>query len=306
VVGLGRVGESLARWLIDGGARLVCAARGQPSQPPPSWLPGDAQWARAEEVASQGQDLLLLAVPDDHLAGLVERLSARRQARVALHTSGSRGAEALAPLAGGGSAVGALHPLRAFPSPLPHWETARGAFWAIDGDPPARALAERLAHAWGGIPGLVEGRDRPLYHLAATLAAGGAVTLLASALDLVEELDLPEAVAVGFVELATGALEQATGAEGERRRGRAAGAPDRRGAAGAITGPVTRGEMGYLSQLTALRERRPELYPLVVLLALEALRQRSLTCGLGARALELERELRRLCFLPGFLDPLKK
>ena len=49
-------------------------------------------------------------------------------------------------------------------------------FFAVDGDPEARALAGRLAAAWGGTAAEVPAEARPLYHFAATLAAGGVVT----------------------------------------------------------------------------------------------------------------------------------
>ena len=163
---------------------------------------------------------------------------------MALHTSGSLDASVLAPLRAAGSAIGSLHPLKAFPQPLPDPAEARGVFFAVDGDPAARELAARLAAAWGGVAGEVPPAARPLYHFAATLAAGGTVTLLAAAGEIAERLGLPEAVARGYLELARGALAAA---------GRAldAGRP----LAAAITGPVARGDAATVARHLEALER---------------------------------------------------
>src|SRR4051794_12568957 len=92
LVGPGRVGTSLARWLLARGARLRGVARRAPS-PGGSALP---RWARPagavattiDALESGGLDLLLLAVPDPQLPGVVAALASRPQAAVALHTSG--------------------------------------------------------------------------------------------------------------------------------------------------------------------------------------------------------------------------
>ena len=70
---------------------------------------------------------------------------------------------------------------------------------------------------------------RPLYHFAATLAAGGVVTLLAAAAEIAGGLGLPEEVTRGYLELARGALAAAAHTLDEGRP-----------LATAITGPVAR------------------------------------------------------------------
>ena len=74
----------------------------------------------------------------------------RPQADVALHVSGVASAAALEPLRSAGSAIGGFHPLRAFPAPERCVEEAAGVFFALDGDPAAIALGQRLAAAFGG------------------------------------------------------------------------------------------------------------------------------------------------------------
>jgi predicted short-subunit dehydrogenase-like oxidoreductase (DUF2520 family) len=233
--------------------------------------------ADVADLASAGCGLLLLAVPDAALAGVAADLARRPQAAVALHTGGSLDAEVLAPLRAAGSSIGSLHPLKAFPVPLLDPEQARGVFFAVDGDPEARDLAFRLAGAWGAEAAEVPASARTLYHFAATLAAGGVVTLLAAAGEIAGRLGLPEMVVRGYLELARGALAAATAAHEE-------GNP----LADALTGPAARGDSATIArQLGALAGLAPEKLGLVVELARETLRQRERTGGLAPEHREL-------------------
>ena len=255
VAGPGRVGASLAAWLEARGARRI-ASSGRAGLP---------------ELASAGQDLLLVAVPDPVLPAVAAELARRPQAAVVLHTSGSLDAGALAPLKAGGSAAGTLHPLKAFPHILPDPEEARGVFFAVEGDPAARELAFRLAAAWGAEAAEVPAAARTLYHFAATLAAGGVVTLLAAAEEIAGRLGLPSAVTRGYLELCKGAVAGAAEAHAE---GRPLGA--------ALTGPVARGDRDTVARhLEALRELAPEKLPLNLALARETIRQRERGSGVG-------------------------
>lgn len=153
----------------------------------------------ARELASTGAivaaaparcDLLVLAVPDDRIAEVAENLAGRTRCRMAFHLSGALSAAALAPLARKGAAVASLHPLRAFTgSPGDDW---RGAPVAIEGDPEAAEAAERVTAALEGVPYRIRTESKPLYHAAATLAAGGTMALLSIAVRAAVDAGLPE------------------------------------------------------------------------------------------------------------------
>ncbi len=248
LAGPGRVGRSLAAWLAAAGARREAVA-------------GRAELGR---LATAGQDLLLLAVPDAALAAAAVALAARPQARVVLHTAGGLAAAVLAPLRAGGSAVGTFHPLKAFPRPREDPAEAHGVFFALDGDAEAVLLGRRLAAALGGEAAPVSAADRPLYHFAATLAAGGVTTLLAAAAEIAGRLGLPPAVARGYFELARGAVAEtlAAGASGDP--------------AAALTGPAARGDGAAVGRhLDELARLAPEKLPLALELARETLRQQA-------------------------------
>jgi predicted short-subunit dehydrogenase-like oxidoreductase (DUF2520 family) len=258
LVGPGRVGSSLAGWLTSRGAHCeTVAARSRPGAMPVATDLGAAAVA-ADDLQSADVDLLLVAVPDPALAPLAVQLALRPQAPVVLHTSGRHAAAVLAALGQPGRALGSFHPLKAFPRPLPDPAEARGVFFATDGDAAAQALARRLGEALGGEVGEVPAASRLIYHLAATLAAGGVTTLVALAAELAEREQLSPAVGRGYLALAQGALTAAAAAPA---------------IPAAITGPVARGDWAtFEAEVAALRATGSGVVDLVERLAAETAR----------------------------------
>jgi len=263
LVGPGKVGTSLALWASAKGARCLSVA-GRPGTHRAAELARQlgAEACDAVQLAAGDARLVLLAVPDPQIADVARRLAARRSAHgIALHVSGAHGAEILEPLSRSGWRTGSLHPLRAFPAIEPEVAHAAGTFFALDGDAEARALGRRLAEAFGGTSAVVEGAQRPLYHWAASLAAGGAVTLLATAMAVGRRLGLPDSALSGYGRLAEGAIATALAS------------PD---PALAITGPVARGDRETVERhLDALGAAAPDLLPLAVELARATLARRA-------------------------------
>lgn len=285
-MGAGAVGGALASWLTRCGARATAIAA-RPGSTRAGRL-ADELSSRQEAVASlssAGADLLLLAVPDAALADVAGILARRPQAPVALHVAGALGAGVLAPLAAGGCAVGGFHPLRAFPGGEGEREPVPGLFFALDGAPAAEAMGRRLAAALGGRAAVVTEASRPLYHLVATLLAGGITTIAAMAFEIRRAAGLPAEADAGYSRLATEALAAAFAA---------------RDPASGITGPAARGDLDtFLAEALALRESVPEALPAVLALARETLRQRARIEPESAARKRLRSELDR----PDLLDP---
>lgn len=273
LVGPGKVGASLASWAVARGAEAIALGVRKESEAVRD-LAGrlDCVTVPVSRLKTESQDLLLVTVPDPALEGVVYTLGRRRQAAIALHTSGSRDASVLEPLARWGTAIGSLHPLKAFPHPLPDPAAAAQVLFGTDGDEPARRMARRLAAAWDARTVEVSPRSRLLYHFAATLAAGGVMTLLAAAAEIAERAGLSKEVLSGYFELARGAL-----AQGETEQDPAA----------AVTGPVARGDRKtVLAEVDAIARTAPEMLPTILALARESLRQRR---RIGAASPEIER-----------------
>jgi predicted short-subunit dehydrogenase-like oxidoreductase (DUF2520 family) len=168
-----------------------------------------------------------------------------------MHLSGARDSSALAALGKTGASVVSFHPLRSF-SGKPG-ETFRGCSVAIEGEAPAVRAARRLARELGAAPWSVSPEAKPLYHAAATLAAGGTAALVAAASLAAAAAGLPARTAVReFAALA------ASAAENVRRLGFPAGA----------TGPLARGDRATLR----LHRRALALHPSLRRLYLELAR----------------------------------
>ena len=239
LVGPGRVGSSMAHWMTARGAEIVTIAGRDYARTGALARELGAAAAEIDNLETTGESLLLLAISDAALPSVATQLAGRPQAAVVLHTAGALDASVLEPLREAGCRTGSLHPLMAFPQVLTDPSQARGKVFALDGMPEARAMAAKLALSWAGSPVHVPAEARPIYHLAASLAAGGVVTLLATALELAGRQGLPQEVGQGYLALARGAIEQAAQASA---------------VADAITGPVARGEFDTFQRQVAILE----------------------------------------------------
>lgn len=261
IVSAGRVGSALgaalerAGHVVFGVAAISDASvhRARTRLPESRILP-------VEEVAARSE-LLILAVPDAELAGLVRGLAGSgtvRAGTIVAHTSGANGIGVLAPLREAGALPLAIHPAMTFTG---HDEDlsrlANACFGITAADEIGYAIAQSLVIEMGGEPVRVAEEQRTLYHAALAHGSNHLVTLV---LDAVEALraalagpgllgqqtvddqpnGLPERL---LAPLASAALDNAL------RRGQAA-----------LTGPVARGDTAAVAaHLAALTAADPQL-----------------------------------------------
>ncbi|MFN2538667.1 MAG: Rossmann-like and DUF2520 domain-containing protein [Mycobacteriales bacterium] len=218
VVGAGRVGAVLGAALHRAGHDVVAvSAVSEASRARAAlFLPGVA--VRSPLEVAQNCDLLLLAVPDDVLPGLVRGLGHDLPPTVA-HVSGRHG---LAVLDGVARPL-ALHPVFPFTgAPV----DLTGVAFGVTAKDLDLDLADQLVRDMGGVPVHVAEELRPLWHAALAHGANHLVTLVASAADLLRAAGAedPGAVLRPLLETAlAGALDRGTAA---------------------LTGPVLRGDAG--------------------------------------------------------------
>lgn len=138
-------------------------------------------------------DVILLATPDTALAPVAKALAEAggRECRgkVVLHTSGALDRTVLAPLARCGAGTGSLHPMQTFSGRgIPE---LRNVIFAVEGDPKARRVALQMARALGGVPVIIDGRNKPAYHAAGALVAGHALALVEAATQMLIQIGFP-------------------------------------------------------------------------------------------------------------------
>ena len=194
-------------------------------------------------------ELIILAVPDDVIAPLAGTLR-MYGGQAMIHTSGALGAEALAPAMAAGTQIGSFHPLVAFADTERAVVALRGATIAIEADDQLAAMLASMAEAIGATPVRLAPGAKAAYHAAAVLAAGGFVALLDAIAELgrVAGLDEQGSLAI-YGQLIEGTLGNARAL----------------GIAAALTGPITRGDVGTLrAHLEALRDHAPRVLDLYV------------------------------------------
>jgi predicted short-subunit dehydrogenase-like oxidoreductase (DUF2520 family) len=250
VVSAGRVGAVLGAALARAGHTVVAASgvsresvqRAEDLLPGVPLLPPDEVVARA--------DLVLLALPDDALAGMVRGLAAAgalRAGQIVVHTCGAHGVDVLQPAVDHGALPLALHPVMTFTGRAEDLEriaTCSFGVTAADDDEAAWSVGEALVVEMGAEPARVPESARPLYHTALAHGSNHLITLVAEAADLLR------AAGVGDPQRMLGPLLSAA-LDNALRHG------DR-----ALTGPVARGDAGtVLAHLRVLGEHAPDMLP---------------------------------------------
>jgi len=250
IVGAGAVGTALGVALARGGWPIHAVASRDPSRREHFRSLVEVTRAFAEPVAMLDEvELIILAVPDDAIAPLAASLR-MYGGQAMVHTSGALGAEVLLPAMGAGSQIGAFHPLVAFADTERAVAALHGATVAIEGDDQLADLLAMMADAVGATPVRLAPGSKSAYHAAAVLAAGGFVALLDAIAELGRVAGLDERGSLAIY----GPL-----IEGTLGNARALGIQQ------ALTGPVTRGDIGTLqAHLETLRLHAPGVLALYV------------------------------------------
>jgi predicted short-subunit dehydrogenase-like oxidoreductase (DUF2520 family) len=244
LVGAGRVGPPLAAALARAG-HLVVAASGvsQASRDRAARLLPGVPLLPADEVVAAA-DLVLLAVPDDALAGLADGLAetgAWREGQIVAHTSGAHGLAVLRRAQEAGAMPLALHPAMTFTGRPEDVQRLAGVSFGTTAPPGLEPVASALVIEMGGEPVVIADEMRPLYHAALTVGANHLVTLVAESMDLLRQagVDNPAQVLGPLL----GAALDNTLRLGD----------------GALTGPVSRGDAGTVrTHLQTLDAHAPE------------------------------------------------
>src|SRR5690349_20481617 len=169
IIGAGRVGAVVGAALSAAGHDVVAASglSAASAERAARLLPGVPLLPADQVVAAS--DLVVLAVPDDTLPGLVAGRAgtgAWPAGQLAFPTSGAHGLAVHAPAEAAGVLPLALHPAMTFSGGIEHAERLIGSPFGVTSHPSYRAVAETLVLEMGGEPFFVAEEDRTLYHSA--------------------------------------------------------------------------------------------------------------------------------------------
>ena len=253
IVGAGRVGAVLGAALVRAGHEVagVYAVSQASRDRAAELLPGVPVVDLPRAVS--GHDLVLLAVPDDALADLVAGLVATgaiEAGQLVAHTSGRHGIGVLGPVRSAHALPLALHPAMTFSGTAMDLDRLADCAFGVTAPRALRELAMALVLDMGGTPVWVEEEQRVPYHAALAHSANRLVTLIAQALDVLDAADVEQP------DLVLGPLVRAALDNALRLRD------------GALTGPVSRGDVGTVdAHLSALEAISPEIRRTYVALA---------------------------------------
>ena len=230
VVGAGRVGAVLGSALRGAGHPVVAvSAISEASRERAAALLPGVPVLDIPEVVRRAE-LVLLAVPDDALAGLVRGLAdvgAWQAGQIVVHTSGRFGVDVLAPARAAGVIPLALHPAMTFTGTSLDLARLVGCSFAVTAPAPVLPIGQALVVEIGGEPVVLDEDARGLYHAALAHGANHLVVLVAQAAQALAAagVDDPGRMLAPLLEAALdGALraESPTDPHGSRGRARSA------------------------------------------------------------------------------------
>ena len=237
IVGTGRVASALGRVFCDGKLVTLHDVLGRSAASAESAVnfigTGRAVVACAD---MRSADLILLAVPDDRIAGCCAQLVTSgmlQTGTIVFHCSGALDAEILASARSAGAVVASVHPVRSFADPAAVARDFVGTCCGIEGDPEATAVLRELFEAVGARVIPIDGAHKTLYHAAAVFASNYTVTLIDVAMQTYAKAGVEPALALQMI-----APLLRESAENAFRLGPEA----------ALTGPVARGDTATVTR----------------------------------------------------------
>jgi predicted short-subunit dehydrogenase-like oxidoreductase (DUF2520 family) len=248
IIGAGRLGRSLGRSLRERGWRIhsvVTRSQTTARRALRSIGAGHACATISSEVFLA--PVILIAVPDSSIQAVVQQLAdvGAQDARkhFILHTSGALASDVLAPVRRLGASVGSLHPLQSFSGVgAPSLE---GRVFAIEGDAGAVRVSRSLVRSLDGQVLLLDSVAKPLYHTAASIAAGQVLAAIEAAIQLLASIGMKRREALrALLPLTRQVLEN----------------QERLGARAAWTGPLARGDFRVIAAHEKALLTRPEEY----------------------------------------------
>ena len=246
IIGCGKVGKSLGKYLAEAGYRPAGFASRRFSSAKSAAEVAGVPGRCFEKIweASRIADIVFITTPDDTINGvcaLIAENNGFAPNAIVFHCSGALASTELAPSINAGTGVmagvmiGSMHPLQSFATENSGKSVNpfQNIMMAVEGVPVAVRKAREIASDLGATPFTIRTRGKILYHAAAVVASNYLVTLMDLAIQLMAASGVSETDAFDILTpLIKGTLSNI----------KSTGIPD------ALTGPISRGDVGIVEK----------------------------------------------------------
>lgn len=257
LIGPGRVGCAVSKRLRLAGypfSAIISRSR-ERGEKACSYIGCEKKLASEQLEDASTAQIILLAVPDDHIHNIASKLQTSCQLSeqtTLIHFSGLHTAAIMRQEASPARLL-SLHPLLPFADRQKAFEKLQLCPCAIEAQcSQALTLGHELVTAIGGSPFILDQNKKPLYHTAASIASNYLVTLLAIARDLLIRCGIaPDQALPMLLPLVQTSLDNVKDLGPEQ----------------GLSGPIVRGDIGTVSaHIQSLKNERPELLQLYQLM----------------------------------------
>jgi predicted short-subunit dehydrogenase-like oxidoreductase (DUF2520 family) len=209
---------------------------------------GGCASVRDVTTESPNADILFITTPDRLIGAVADDIAARggiRPGHIVVHTSGSLTSDVLKPVRAHGASAASLHPLQTFADFEQAVQNIPGSVFCLEGDEQALGELRKMITVFNGVEISIPKQQKALYHAGAVVASNYLVTVVWSAVMLLETIGMDGKTAVkALMPLVEGTLSNI----------KALGVP------AALTGPIARGDATTIADhITAMKETRPDL-----------------------------------------------
>mgnify|MGYP000036955608 FL=1 len=220
IIGAGKVGPILGAALAGAGHALVgiSAISEQSKERAQAILP-DVPVLEVPDIVERSE-LVLIAVPDDELPGLISGLAVAgvwQPGQIVLHTSARYGVDVLAPAMQAGVIPLALHPAMSFTGTSMDIVRLADCYIAVTAPTPVLPIGQALAVEMGGEPIVISEAQRPVYAEAIATASQFSAAIVDQATNLLGELGIERPGRI-VAPLIRSAVDNALGQAGDASR----------------------------------------------------------------------------------------
>jgi len=252
IVGCGRVGTALAKYLAKSGYVSVGLASKSPaSAKRVADLIGAFGSSNVLWEAAKKADIVFITTPDGAIKSVCDNISEKngfKSGSVILHCSGALSSTELISAKTCGAYIGSMHPLQSFASTEYEFNPFSGIVTSVEGDREAVEAAKHVTEDLGSYCVTIKTEAKMLYHASAVVASNYLVTLLDLSLSLIKLAGVPGEDALrGLKPLIEGTISNV----------------EKMGIRNALTGPIARGDIRTIEKhLSEIGSKTPQLLSL--------------------------------------------